>query len=140
MPEFRPRNTSRAQELRNGATRAERRLWSILRARQLAGAKFSRQMPVGPYICDFLCREHGLVIEVDGGQHADSRTDAARDHFLSAQGLTVLRFWNNEVIDNLDGVAQRIAETLPTPNPSRKREGNAFHRQSCRTGPGGGQS
>ena len=124
MATFRPRNTTRAQSLRNNATDAERKLWSILRKRQLSGAKFSRQMPIGPYICDFLCREHNLVIEADGGQHAESNRDDARDRYLTDQGFQVLRFWNNDVLENLEGVADRIRSALPTPSPSRGREGN----------------
>ena len=142
MATFRPRPTRRAQSLRNGSTKAERHLWSILRGRQLGGAKFSRQMPVGPYICDFLCREHGLVVEVDGGQHADSSYDRVRDRFLASEGLRVLRFWNNDVLANLDSVASQILQALPTPSPSRKREGDGGAPDTpppaCGRGPGGG--
>ena len=109
MPQFRPRPTKRAQQLRNNATNAERRLWLHLRNRQLGGFKFSRQMPVGPFVCDFLCRERALVVEVDGGQHAGSgKQDARRTAFLEQQGLTVLRFWNNEILENPAGVLQVI--------------------------------
>jgi very-short-patch-repair endonuclease len=117
MPQFRPRPTKRARELRNNATDAERRLWARLRHRQLGGFKFSRQMDVGPFICDFLCRERGLVVELDGGQHADrAAEDERRTAFLNGEGLTVLRFWNNDVFDNVDGVLQAILlklEQLP---------------------------
>ena len=83
-------------------------------------------MPVGPYICDFLCRECGLVIEVDGGQHADSRRDADRSAFLETAGFRVLRFWNNEVLGNVDGVLTVIAQALTElPPPSRLREGKS---------------
>ncbi|MGN6155785.1 MAG: endonuclease domain-containing protein [Sphingomicrobium sp.] len=112
MPTFRQRPTRRAQQLRNDATDAERRLWRHLSRRQLHGFKFSRQMPVGPYICDFLCRDRRLVIEVDGGQHADSKRDEIRTDFLEAQGYRVIRFWNNDVLENVDGVLQAIAEEL----------------------------
>ena len=86
MPEFRPRPTNRAQKLRNNATDAERRLWKHLSRRQLEACKFSRQMPVGPYICDFLCHERKLIVEVDGGQHAENKRDVRRTAFLEAQG------------------------------------------------------
>ena len=85
-------------------------------------------MPIGPYICDFLCRELMLVIEVDGGQHAENPRDAVRTRYLEEQGYRVIRFWNNDVLSNPDGVVMTIAEAIwqsvPTPNPSRKREGS----------------
>ena len=113
MPESPRRPTSRAQELRNGATDAERLLWRHLSRRQLGGFKFSRQMPVGPFVCDFLCRARGLVIELDGGQHADqAERDNQRTKFLESQGLTVIRFWNNDVTANTVGVLEHILTTL----------------------------
>ena len=112
MPEFRPRPTNRAQQLRNNATDAERRLWRRLSRRQLEGFKFSRQMPVGPFICDFFCRERKLIVELDGGQHANSAGDAIRTAFLEAEGYRVIRFWNNEVLGNMDGVRTAIGEAL----------------------------
>ena len=127
MPTFRKRPIKTARALRNNATQAERRLWRHLSRRQVEGAKFSRQMPVGPFICDFLCREHRLVVEVDGGQHAESHKDQARTAFLEQQGYRVIRFWNNEVLGNVDGVLTAIAGALsenPPPSPSRKREGS----------------
>ena len=128
MPQFRERPTLRAQQLRNSATRAERLLWRHLSRRQLDGHKFSRQMPIGPYICDFLCREARLVVEVDGGQHADSKPDQARTAFIEREGYRVIRFWNNEVTENLEGVLLTIAQALssgPPPTPSRMREGKS---------------
>jgi very-short-patch-repair endonuclease len=116
MPQFRPRQTKRAKELRNTATEAEQRLWGHLRRRQLGGFKFSRQMSAGPFVCDFLCRERGLVVELDGGQQAEQELhDSRRTAFLRRQGLTVLRFWNSDVFENL-GVLQTILiklEALP---------------------------
>jgi very-short-patch-repair endonuclease len=113
MPESDRRPTQRAQELRNGATDAERILWRHLSRRQLDGLKFSRQMPVGPFICDFLCRERGLMIELDGGQHAErAAADQRRTAFLQSQGLTVIRFWNNDVLTNINGVLEHILEAL----------------------------
>ena len=113
MPQFRPRQTKRAQDLRNNATDAERRLWAHLRHRRLGGFKFSRQMSVGPFVCDFLCRERGLVVELDGGQHAErTAQDERRTAFLNAEGLAVLRFWNNDVFENMEGVLQTILRNL----------------------------
>jgi very-short-patch-repair endonuclease len=87
----------------------ERRLWNRLRARRLGGWKWRRQAPRGPYIVDFLCGEAGLVVELDGGQHADATTyDDRRTAYLEAQSLAVFRFWNVEIIENLDGVCETI--------------------------------
>jgi len=99
--------------LRNNATDTERLLWKHLSKRQLGGAKLSRQMPVGPYVCDFMCRERMLIIEVDGGQHAErAYKDAARTRFLEQQGFAVIRFWNNEVLENIEGVLITIKDAL----------------------------
>lgn len=90
-----------ARALRQSATTAEQLLWRHLRNRQLVGAKFRRQHPLGSYILDFVCLEHGLVVEVDGGQHADLQAqgyDQQRTVWLQQQGLRVLRFWNHEVV------------------------------------------
>ncbi len=103
-----PRPTRRAQSLRNNATPAERELWRHLRKRALDGHKFSRQMPIGPFICDFLCRDARLIVEVDGGQHCESERDRSRTAFLEAQGYRVIRFWNNDVADNIEGVIDTI--------------------------------
>lgn len=128
MPEWQPRNTVRARELRREATPAERHLWPYLRGSQLGGHKFSRQMPLGPYFCDFLCRRAKMVIEVDGDTHAASReADARRDRFMQEQGYRVLRFSNADVLRNIEGVVTVIGEALadgPPPNPSCKREGS----------------
>jgi very-short-patch-repair endonuclease len=94
--------------LRQDSTPAENRLWYVLRNRGLAGRKFVRQVPIGPYIADFVCREIGLVVELDGGQHATSTSDEVRTAYLNAQGYSVLRFWNNEVLENRDGVLSAI--------------------------------
>ena len=102
----------RARTLRTNSTDAERKLWSLLRARQVQGLKFVRQFAIGPYIVDFVCREAALIIEVDGGQHAECRDDALRTAFLNAQGYSVLRFWNNEVLGNAIGVHGAIARVL----------------------------
>ena len=91
-------------------------MWSILANRQLAGVRFNRQVPIGPFICDFVARSAKLVIEIDRGQHGEAiGYDARRTAFLEARGYTVLRFWNNEVMQNLDGVATTIAHALSPP-------------------------
>ena len=127
------RPTLRSRQLRNNATEAERRLWPHLSARKLNGVRFNRQFPIGQFICDFVSREKRLVIELDGGQQAFSTEyDSRRTAFLEAQGYKVLRFWNNEVLDNLDGVLTVIGQTLdntPSPSPSRRREGSLWTRQ-----------
>ncbi|WP_062345910.1 endonuclease domain-containing protein [Novosphingobium sp. CCH12-A3] len=108
MREFKPRNTTRARELRREATPMERKLWRYLSGGAL-GAKFSRQMPVGPYFADFLCRELMIVVELDGHSH-DLRLahDAARDRFMAETGYKVLRFTNADVQSNVEGVATAI--------------------------------
>jgi very-short-patch-repair endonuclease len=114
----------RARELRAAMTDAERTLWRCLRLRQLDGYRFRRQVPIGPYVADFACLQAGLVVEVDGGQHAGTRFDQGRDAFLRAQGFSVLRFWNNEVLRNPDAVCGAILAALgdaPLPASPRKR-------------------
>ena len=107
-----------AQRLRRELTDAEKKLWRLLRSRQLNGAKFRRQQPIGPLIADFVCHDAQLIIEADGGQHAESRRDADRDCWLGMHGYRVLRFWNHDIIGNPDGVLQVIAEALDTPHPA----------------------
>jgi very-short-patch-repair endonuclease len=119
--------TARSRELRTHATAAERLLWRKISNRQLAGARFNRQVPIGPFICDFVCRSLKLVIELDGGQHALSTDkDGQRTAYLERQGYHVLRFWNNDVLGNVDGVITVIEMALrdrPSPNPSRRAGG-----------------
>ena len=110
--------TTRPRQLRRNATDAENRLWYVVRNRGLAGLKFVRQFPVGPFIADFACREIGLIIELDGGQHATSQTDAGRTEYLNGQGYGVLRFWNSEVFENRDGVLLAISSVIEgSPSP-----------------------
>ena len=101
-----------AKVLRANMTDAERRLWYLLRAHRFSGYKIKRQMPIGRYIVDFVCFEKQLIIEVDGGQHADSQSDRDRDLWLGDQGFRVLRFWNNEVLNNTGGVLEIIIKHL----------------------------
>jgi very-short-patch-repair endonuclease len=102
--------TRAARRLRRDGTVAEQRLWNRLRARSISGMKFVRQEPIGPYIVDFACRELRLIVEVDRGQHADSRSDAIRNRWFLDQGYRVLRFWNNDVLSNIEGVLLAIAD------------------------------
>jgi very-short-patch-repair endonuclease len=118
------RLTKAAGVLRNNATEAEKYLWYMLRLKNL-GVKFRRQTQIGHYIVDFVCFEKGLVIEIDGGQHADSENDKIRDGWLKAEGFEVVRFWNHDVLGNRDGVLEKITERLNTPTltlPTRGRE------------------
>jgi very-short-patch-repair endonuclease len=101
-----------ARLLRQRMTDAEVRLWYRLRDRRLLGCKFRRQMPIGPYVVDFACIEHRLVVELDGSQHLGRRADAARDAFLAGAGFSILRFWNNEALANTDAVCDALARWL----------------------------
>ena len=104
-----PQALINAKQLRQQQTQAEQQLWSKLRHRQLAGLKFRRQVPIGAYIVDFYCHEQGLVVELDGSQHIEQAAyDEVRSQFLQAQGLTVLRFWNNVVLTDVDSVLQQV--------------------------------
>ena len=107
----------RARAMRANPTPAERRLWSMLRHRRMPPAKFRRQHVIAPYIVDFACLERWLIIEADGAQHADSVSDLRRDAHLSRLGFRVLRFWNNDVLENPGGVFEMIYAALHTPHP-----------------------
>jgi len=96
-------------------TDAERKLWFRIRNNQL-GVKFRRQQPIGNYIADFICFEKKLVIEIDGGEHLENKRDEARDKWFRKQRFQILRFWNNEVLANLEGVLKIIKEKL-SPSP-----------------------
>ena len=118
--------TQKARALRKDQTEVEKKLWFNLNNRQLQGFKFKRQYPIHPYIADFACLEKRLIIELDGGQHADQENyDQERTQFLESRGFKVLRFWNNEILENLEGVLETIAQALnrpldiicPSPNP-----------------------
>jgi very-short-patch-repair endonuclease len=110
--------------MRSESTDAEHRLWQILCAHRFAGYKFRRQVPIDFYIADFLCFAERVIIELDGGQHAESASDARRDSYLKAQGFRVVRIWNNDLFTNEEGVAETILSALqspPLPNPSPAR-------------------
>ena len=124
-----------ARALRANMTDAETKLWQALRREQL-GVKFRKQHPIPPFILDFYCIEKKLAIELDGGQHNDAEStkyDAERTQWLEAQGIRVLRFWNNEVLTNLDGVLQVVAEAvkLPPPQPSPAGGGSEQKAAGC---------
>ncbi|MGY3882960.1 endonuclease domain-containing protein [Aeromonas veronii] len=100
-----------AKRLRRDATQAEQKLWQQLRNRRLTGLKFRRQMPIGPYVVDFICLEQGLIIEVDGSQHgtlANQMHDEARTAYLNQQGFRVIRVWNNDVLSRMEVVLAHI--------------------------------
>ncbi|HWD57970.1 MAG TPA: endonuclease domain-containing protein [Stellaceae bacterium] len=102
-----------ARRLRRTMTDAERRLWFALRDRRLAGFKFRRQHPIGNFIVDFACTKHHLVVEADGGQHAESESDARRTALIEAMGWRVMRFWNNDILANTEGVILTLLRELP---------------------------
>jgi very-short-patch-repair endonuclease len=104
--------SANARQLRQTSTDAERRLWSVLRNRQLSDYKFRRQHPIGPYVADFACTKHHLIIEADGGQHQESAHDERRDAWLARTGWRVLRFWNDDIRQNPDSVASIILDAL----------------------------
>jgi primosomal protein N' (replication factor Y) len=101
-----------ARAMRREPTEVERLLWARLRDRRLGGYKFRRQHPIGAFIADFACLERLVIVEADGGQHVDSEYDEYRSEWMRAQGWRVVRFWNNEVRENPDGVAQAILLVL----------------------------
>src|SRR6516165_528586 len=112
---------ARARTLRREMTEAEKRLWQTLRSRQTEGYRFRRQVPIGGFIADFVCHQARLIVEIDGGQHdPSSEAETTRTRFLEAEGYRVLRFGNNVVLDNPEGVRAAIAEKLQrvTPNPT----------------------
>lgn len=100
------------RRLREIATDAEKALWKLLRNRSFENAKFRRQCPIGPYVADFACFESRLVVEADGGQHALSETDKVRTAWLESQEFRVLRFWNNDILRNPEGVTATIGEAM----------------------------
>jgi very-short-patch-repair endonuclease len=126
MPKYRVEEFKRTQAktLRHALTEAELDLWQLLRSRQLSGIKFRRQVPIGPWIADFVCFEHMLIVEADGRQHADSHHDAIRDVDLRRRGFRILRFWNNDILVNPNGVLEKILseiEEAPSPRGLRPR-------------------
>ncbi|WP_244670209.1 endonuclease domain-containing protein [Rhodoplanes elegans] len=130
-----PKMRARSRALRQDMTDAERKLWFALRAHRLGGASFRRQTPVGPYVVDFVCHQHRLVVEIDGGQHfeeAQRDLDLRREAFLRSKGYRVMRFSNLDVLTNLPGVLETIvtslgnAPSLPSPASGGGRERGGF--------------
>ena len=118
-----------ARRLRHRMTDAERALWSRLRDRKPDGHKFRRQHPLGPYVVDFFCEAHGIVVELGGGRHAwQADADQLRTQWLEERGCRVVRFWNNDVLGNTNGVLLQILETLGK-NPLRRRRGSELRRR-----------
>jgi very-short-patch-repair endonuclease len=105
--------------VRLNPTEAEKRLWSMLGNRRMPAFKFKRQFVIDPYIVDFICFERRLIIEADGSQHAESEYDNRRDAFLRSQGFSVLRFWNNDLLENAGGVFDAIYAELTSPHPPK---------------------
>ncbi|HZG08216.1 MAG TPA: endonuclease domain-containing protein [Allosphingosinicella sp.] len=114
MPPVKRQVSRYAAPLRRAATDAEQRLWSRLRNRQLMDCKFRFQHSVGPYVADFACLERMLIVEIDGGQH-DEKKDRVRTRYLTSHGFRIVRYWNNDVLQNTDGVLQSLVETLREP-------------------------
>ncbi len=119
-------STQKARVLRNSPTEAERALWRHLRLRQMEGHKFRRQQALGRYIVDFVCLEKRLIVELDGGQHAEqAAADAARTAWLKTQGFRMIRFWNQDVLQNMPAVREAIRQALleehppPVPSPAK---------------------
>jgi len=110
-----------ALRLRHRLTLAEAKLWRLLRSRQLQGLKFRRQVPVGPWIVDFVSYEKKIVVEADGGQHLNSQKDAVRDSDLRSRGFQVFRFWNNDILNDTESVLQEILRQAPSPRSLRLR-------------------
>lgn len=110
-----PANKVIRRNLRKNQTDAERKLWNILRSKQINGLKFFRQYGVGPYILDFYCPQCRLAIELDGSQHDEPlnrERDRKRDTYLRGQDITILRFWNNEILNNFEGAEERILDEI----------------------------
>src|SRR5487761_2642305 len=125
------RARTNARSLRRGMTDAERRIWSRLRAHRFVCASFRRQVPIGSYIVDFVSFDARLIIEIDGSQHVERKCDRVRDAWLRTEGFSVLRFWNNDVFANLNGILETIAGALsrtvpPSLTLPRKGGGNAL--------------
>jgi very-short-patch-repair endonuclease len=121
-----PKSLDYARRLRKDMTDAERALWRLLRDRRMDGWRFRRQQPIDRYIVDFVCLEARLIIEVDGGQHSESETDKARDAHLQSKGFHVLRFWNNDVLANADGVHRTIMTALARCAPDGATPSSSF--------------
>ena len=113
-----PDHTSLAKNLRRNSTDTERLLWKHLRSKQIEGLKFRRQEPIGKYIVDFVCFEKKIIVEADGGQHASELVkDSLRSDWLKNEGFKILQFWNNDILQNTEGVLETIREACLTSHP-----------------------
>lgn len=116
-----------ARGMRRQQTDAERKLWAALRDRQITGTKFRRQVPIGPYVVDFVSREKRVVVELDGGQHASQReADNERTAFLESRGYRVVRFWDNEVLCETRAVLEQISKAVSDPHPTLSLQGEGL--------------
>ncbi len=112
---YNSKNINFAKNMRSNMTKEEVKLWEIIRAKRFHGLKFKRQVLIGDYIVDFLCKEKMCIIEIDGGQHNDElnkQNDTIRTQYLESNGYKVLRFWNNEIWDNIEGVCKVLEKEL----------------------------
>jgi very-short-patch-repair endonuclease len=113
-----------ARSLRQNETDAERKMWTVLRSRRFSGFKFRRQQPLGHYIVDFFCKDRGLIVELDGGQHLyDVKNDEERTIFIESHGFRVLRFWDHEVLKDPRSVLEILWKGPPHPGPLPRGEG-----------------
>lgn len=121
MPKYRVEKFKRTQakSLRHALTEAGLDLWQLLRSRQLCDFKFRHQVPLGPWIADFVCFEHMLIVEADGSQHVESRHDEFRDADLCSRGFRILRFWNNDILCKPNGVLEKILSEIEEPPSPR---------------------
>jgi very-short-patch-repair endonuclease len=128
-----PPNEAFSRAMRQAPTEAEQKLWWHLRHRlPVPGTHFRRQVRLGRYIVDFASHKAKLVIEIDGSQHAEqAAADGERTRFLEAQGYRVLRFWNNEVLTNMDGVLEAVQQALTTPTPDLSPQGGGERQRSA---------
>lgn len=115
--------TPLARTLRTDQTEAEMRMWMQLRNRRFMNLKFRRQVPIESYIVDFVCFEKSVIVELDGGQHAENKNDRTRTEILEGRGFLVKRYWNNEVMENMDGVLMDLAAVLNTLTPALSLKG-----------------
>lgn len=122
--------SKKAQAFRKNETDAERAIWRFLKGKKFQEYKFRRQHPIGPYFVDFVCLKYKLVVEIDGGQHCENPKDEIRTEFLQSKGFDVLRFWNNDVLQNMEGVLHTLSLTL-----SRKSGKGDIYAEEVANGP-----
>ena len=122
-----------AKALRQNQTETEKKLWLYLRSRQMVGYKFRRQQPIGPYVVDFCCLKKRLILELDGGQHTSQiEADKRRTQFLEKEGFRVIRFWDNEIFQNREGVLEKIVEFINHPHPALSPQGRGKEKKGSK--------